>query len=512
MAENKENASKKMPKEERIVARQQKPVEISEDDVSKNFYGNFPLIQSKEKIDRKLLNVSDLNASLAETKVWVRGRLFVSRSTTNKQCFFTIRQRVHTIQALVISSETISKQMVKFVASIPKESIVDVEGVIKVAPTKIESCSQSDIELHVTQVFVISASEPRLPLLIEDAMRPENEGEEDAALSHAKQDTKLDNRVIDLRTMTNQAIYRVEHGVCTLFRETLDSKGFIEIHTPKIINAASEGGANVFKVSYFKTFAYLAQSPQLYKQMAIAADFEKVYTIGSVFRAEDSNTHRHLTEFVGLDIEMAIKYHYHEVLDTIGDLFTKIFKGLEQRYATEIETVRKQYPSEPFQFLEPALRLEYSEGVKLLNEYGISMTDEEDLSTANEKILGRLVREKYGTDFYILDKYPLAVRPFYTMPDPNSKKFSNSYDMFIRGEEILSGAQRIHDPVLLTERAKHHGIDIETIRSYIDAFRYGCPPHAGGGIGLERVVMLYLGLHNIRKTSMFPRDPKRLTP
>jgi len=219
-----------------------------------------------------------------------------------------------------------------------------------------------------------------------------------------------------------------------------------------------------------------------------------------------------LTEFIGLDVEIAIKYHYHEVLDIIGDLFTKMFKGLETRYAAEIETVRKQYPSEPFKYLEPALRLEYSEGVRMLNEHGIQMTDEEDLSTTNEKILGKLVREKYGTDFYILDKYPLAVRPFYTMPDPNNPKFSNSYDMFIRGEEILSGAQRIHEPEFLTERAKHHNIDVEKIKSYIDSFKFGCPPHGGGGIGLERVVMLYLGLHNIRKTSMFPRDPKRLTP
>lgn len=140
------------------------------------------------------------------------------------------------------------------------------------------------------------------------------------------------------------------------------------------------------------------------------------------------------------------------------------------------------------------------------------MNDDEDLTTANEKFLGKLVKEKYGTDFFILDKYPLAVRPFYTMPDPNSKKFSNSYDMFIRGEEILSGAQRIHDPVLLAERAKHHGLNLDSIKSYIDAFKYGCPPHAGGGIGMERVVMLYLGLNNIRKTSLFPRDPKRLTP
>lgn len=170
--------------------------------------------------------------------------------------------------------------MVKFASDITRESIIDVEGWLRKSPTKIESCTQNDVELHVTQIFVISASEARLPLLIEDAMRPESD-EKDATLAQAGQDTKLDNRVIDLRTLTNQAIYRIEAGVCKLFRDTLDAKGFIEIHTPKIINAASEGGANVFKVSYFKTSAYLAQSPQLYKQMAIAADFEKVYTVGS---------------------------------------------------------------------------------------------------------------------------------------------------------------------------------------------------------------------------------------
>lgn len=174
--------------------------------------------------------------------------------------------------------------------------------------------------------------------------------------------------------------------------------------------------------------------------------------------------------------------------------------------------VGNQFNVEPFKFLEPPLILQYIQGVEMLREAGIEMGDEEDLSTPNEKLLGRLVKAKYDTDFYMLDKYPLAVRPFYTMPDPNNPKYSNSYDMFMRGEEILSGAQRIHDPDFLVERAKHHGIDISKIAAYIEAFRFGCPPHAGGGIGMERVVMLYLGLDNIRKTSMFPRDPKRLTP
>ncbi|KHJ82932.1 tRNA ligase class II [Oesophagostomum dentatum] len=246
--------------------------------------------------------------------------------------------------------------------------------------------------------------------------------------------------------------------------------------------------------------------------MAIAGDFEKVFTIGAVFRAEDSNTHRHMTEFVGLDLEMAFNFHYHEVLETIGSVLISVFKGLQRDYADAIATVGRQYPAEPFEFCEPALVLKYPDAIKLLREDGVEIGDEEDMSTPVEKQLGRIVKKKYKTDFFILDKFPLSIRPFYTMPDPHDPKYSNSYDMFMRGEEILSGAQRIHDAEFLVERAKHHKIDLEKIQAYIDSFKYGCPPHAGGGIGLERVTMLFLGLNNIRLASMFPRDPKRITP
>lgn len=481
--------------------------ETEEKDVSEGCYGNLPLIQSRERIDRKILALKELTADLADQKVWVRARLQTSRSK-GKQCFFVLRQQKWTVQGLIYIGEKVSKQMVKFVAGIHKESILDVEGYVRTVSQKVEACTQQDVELHAEQVWVVSSSEPRLPLLVEDAVRPDSED----GLAVVHQDTRLDNRIIDLRTTTSQAIFRLEAGVCKLFREVLDNEGFVEIHTPKIIPAASEGGANVFKVTYFKGSAYLAQSPQLYKQMSIAADFEKVYTIGAVFRAEDSNTHRHLTEFVGVDLEMCFNYHYHEVIDVLDHLFVSIFKGLRDRYAEEITTVNRQFPAEPFKFLEPSLRLEYKEGVAMLREAGVEMEEDEDLSTPNEKLLGRLVKAKYDTDFYILDKFPLAIRPFYTMPDPNNIKWSNSYDFFMRGEEIMSGAQRIHDPKLLEERATLHGLDLETIKGYVDSFRYGAAPHAGGGIGLERVTMLYLGLDNIRKASLFPRDPKRVTP
>lgn len=509
---SKKGLKKQQKEAEKLAKKQQRQAEVAEqtmateeEDFSKHCYGNLPLIQSTEKPDRQMRKANDLTEG--DTNVWLRGRLHTSRSK-GKQCFLVLRQQQHTIQALLSVSPTISKQMVKFTASITKESIIDIEAVVNKSARTIESCSIQDLELFIEQIWVVSAAVPRLPLQIEDASRPV--GDDD--LATVNQDTRLDNRVLDLRTPANQAIYRIEAGVCRLFRDTLTGKGFVEIHTPKIISAASEGGANVFEVTYFKRSAYMAQSPQLYKQMAICGDFDRVFTVGAVFRAEDSNTHRHLTEFVGLDLEMTFNYHYHEVLEVIGDMFVQVFKGLETQFTSEIETVCKQFPSKPFRFLEPTLILTFPEAVSMLRENGVEMGDEDDLTTPNEKLLGALVKAKYDTDYYILDKFPMAVRPFYTMPDPNNPKYSNSYDMFMRGEEILSGAQRIHDSQLLMEKAKHHDIDVQKIASYIDAFKYGAPPHGGGGIGLERVTMLYLGLDNVRKTSMFPRDPKRLTP
>ncbi|TGZ75891.1 hypothetical protein CRM22_000133 [Opisthorchis felineus] len=472
-------------------------------------YGMLPLHQSQYKKGPNFVELKDVaQETHVDQYIWIRGRLHRSRMK-GKLCFFVVRFQDYRIQNVLSASERTPKEMLAFVAGIPKESIIDLYGCVKKSPVLIEGCNPDTVEIHCERVYVVSAALPTLPLQIEDAMRPEDD---ETVLSRVHQDTRLDNRYIELRTPVNQAIYRVEAGCVRFFMDYLTKAGFVNIQTPKMISAASEGGANVFKVSYFSGSAYLAQSPQLYKQMAIAADFGRVFTIGAVFRAEDSNTHRHLTEFVGMDIEMAFKNHYHEVVDLIADMFVNMFKGLQREFASEIDTIRKQYKSEPFQFLEPTLRLEYREGIQMLREAGWDLGDLDDLTTPAEKFLGRLIKQKYGTDFYILDKFPLDIRAFYTMPHPTEKEFSNSYDFYMRGEEIMSGAQRIHDPALLTERALHHGVEIEKIKSYIDAFRYGCPPHAGGGIGLERVTMLFLGLDNIRKTSMFPRDPKRLTP
>jgi nondiscriminating aspartyl-tRNA synthetase len=478
----------------------------------------------------KLVNIGDVQVG---QHVWIRADLHQTRCK-GKQAFFVLRQERQTIQAILRVAEgtPVTKEEILEVSGIPKESIVDVYGYVKESPKRIEGCTQKNLELELSKVVVISKADARNPALIEDLSRSEAEIAaelEKLKLKEAKgtksdgdkpsiltitvdQDTRLNNRWIDLRTAANSAIEDIKGGVAKLFRGFLDDRGFREHFTPKLLGAASEGGANVFEVKYFNRKAFLAQSPQFHKQMLISARRNRVYTIGPVFRAEDSNTHRHLTEFVGLDLEMAFDHDYHEVVDLIAELFVHIFKGLEEKYSNDIADVHRQYPAEPFKYLEKTPVLKFTEAVEMLRAAGAEIGDEDDLSTPNEKLLGKLVKEKYSTDFFVLDKFPLAARPFYTMPDPENNKYSNSYDMFMRGEEVLSGAQRINDEKFLEERAKHHQIDIETIEAYVRSFRHGCPPHAGGGIGLERVVMLYLGLDNIRKTSTFPRDPKRLSP
>ncbi|KAF9579611.1 aspartate--tRNA ligase dps1 [Lunasporangiospora selenospora] len=516
------NALKKLEKEklkkERAerdaAARAAKAEASSASDYSKESYGKSIMNQSTDRPGRKHVRLSDINASRAGETVWIRARVQTSRPTGNKMCFFQLRQNSSTIQGLVVfNEETISKQMVKFAQGISSESIVLIEGTVAKPLEPVKSCTVQDAEIMITKLYVTSEAQGRLPFSLEDASRPEAEFErEDAQFSRVTLHTRLENRVFDLRTITNQSIFRLQAGVCKLFRDFLQSKGFLEIHSPKIIGAASEGGANVFKVKYFDNDAFLAQSPQFYKQMVVCGDFERVFEIGSVFRAENSFTHRHMTEFIGLDMEMAFEEHYHEILEVFDELFVYIFKGLETEYAADLEVVHRQYPFEKFQYLPKTLRLEYKDAVALLRENGVEIGDYDDLSTEVERKLGQYVKEKYNTDFFMLDKFPLEVRPFYTMPDPKNPKYSNSYDFFIRGEEILSGAQRIHDPDFLIERAKAHGIDPVSIKSYVDAFRMGAPPHGGGGIGMERVIMLYLNLGNIRRVSLFPRDPKRLEP
>jgi aspartyl-tRNA synthetase len=515
LAKEQEKARKKAEIAARLEA-EKAAREANDVDYATGLYGKMPLIQSAEKSGEKRIQIGQIDKSWAGKEVIFRARVHTSRIQGTKMCFMVFRQQQSIIQGLLtVTPDKISKQMVKWAASINLESIVVVHGVIEASPEEISSATIKDAEVKITKLYTIAETPSQLPILIEDASRSEAEAEA-AGLPVVNLDTRLDARVIDLRTTTNQAIFKISSGVCELFREFLIKKGFVEVHTPKMIGAASEGGANVFKINYFKRDAFLAQSPQLYKQMLIAADFEKVFEIAPVFRAENSNTHRHLTEFTGLDLEMAFEEHYDEVIDVLVEMFMFIFSELRIRYSKEIEIVRRQYPVEEFKLPKDGkmVRIPFKEGIQMLRDNGVDLPELEDLNTEHEKLLGKLVREKYDTDFYILDKFPLAIRPFYTMADPNEPEYSNSYDFFMRGEEILSGAQRVHDPELLKQRMKIHGVDPNSdgLKDCVEAFEYGAPPHAGGGIGLERVVMFYLDLKNIRRASLFPRDPRRVHP
>ncbi|KYF44150.1 aspartate-tRNA ligase [Toxoplasma gondii TgCatPRC2] len=481
------------------------------EDLEKDAFGYLPVIDSRMRTNREWIPVDQLRNHVGKT-VWVRGRIQESRGKGSVG-FLMLRERQETVQGVLDAKRGNTKDMIKWTMSLPLESVVDLQGTVVEPEVEIQSTSQKGVELLVTKIFCVSKAAQELPFQLRDAMRPEDGSEGGIRVN---MDTRLDNRILDLRTPVNQAIFRIQSETLQLFREFLLSRNFVELHSPKLIGGASEGGASCFTLKYFNRDACLAQSPQLYKQMAMCADFERVFEIGPVFRAENSNTHRHLCEFTGLDLEMTFKEHYSEVLDLLDDLFKFIFKGLSERCKKEIDLFHQQHPAEPFTWIEETPRLSFEEGVQMLREAGCPNIPEDlsefDLSTEQEKMLGRLVKEKYHTDFYMLLQYPLKVRPFYTMPDPHNKMYSNSYDFFMRNEEITSGAQRVHDADLLTQRCLECGVPPSSIQTYIDSFRLGTAPHGGAGIGLERVVMLFLGAKNIRQVSLFPRDPKRLTP
>ncbi|QRV87478.1 asparaginyl-tRNA synthetase [Ceratobasidium sp. AG-Ba] len=453
----------------------------AEVDYAQQNYGKLPLNQSQERTGRPRAQISTFNGSKDGEEVLLRARVHTSRAQGNKMVFFSLRQRQHTVQALlVVNPESVSKQMAKWAAGIPLESIILVEGVVKRSPEEIKSATVKDAEVHINKIHLISEVEVRLPFNLEDADKAQDDEREVPTVAF---DTRLNNRVLDLRTQTSQSIFTLQSAVTDLFRESLASKGFIEIHSPKLQAAATESGASVFKVDYFKGSAFLAQSPQLAKQMAIGADFERVYEIGPVFRAENSFTHRHLTEFTGLDLEMTIEEHYHEVVDVLDDMLLHIFNGLKSKFSADIEAVRRVYPSTEFTWLAKTLRLHWKDAIALLRENKVEVDDFEDFNTETEKLLGRLVKDKYNTDYYILDKFPTAIRPFYTMPSAEDPRYSNSYDFFMRGEEILSGAQRVHDAKKLEERMVEVGIDPKSMQAYLDGFKIGIAPHGGGGIG-----------------------------
>ena len=424
------------------------------------------------------------------------------------------------------------------VKGLTPESVIDVHGVLHAAPTPIKSCSCSTHELHCSKIETITAAATPLPFPVEDSM--------------TKLDTRLDHRVIDLRTPGMGAVVRLVSLVNQKYRETLLANDFVEIHTPKLIGTPSEGGSSVFQLNYFGQKGFLAQSPQLYKQMVLMGDVPRVFEIGPVFRAEKSQTHRHLTEFVGLDAEMMIHASYTEVLNVLEHTLCSVLHALEHDARRDVDLAQTYFgvsskgrvsltspllkelgvgedgltegdPPTPsvdqygarvgsFTAQFPVIRLSFDNAVQLLLDNAKIASVVDDFSTQTERELGALVRQRYGVDVYIVDRFPIGARPFYTMPCADDPTRTYSYDMYLRGEEICSGAQRIHDPLLLTKRMGECGVDVSLIQPYVDSFKFGAWPHGGFGLGMERIVQFFLGLPDIRQVSLFPRDPKRITP
>ena len=485
--------------------------------------GDYEVVRSRAMDSRAY--VHDWCSLVAESEeVWVRGRVKSVRAKGNS-CFLVLRalgDASTTLQACYFKEKekTVeSKSMLSWLGDLSVESVIDVRG--KPVSAKVKSCSLSNIELQMDKVFVVSRAPKRLPFLVEDAGHSEKEISEskdtERPLVGVSQEARLDARWLDLRTPANGAIMKTRALICRAFRSRLDEFGFIEIQSPKLVAGESESGAGVFTTDYFGQTACLAQSPQLYKQMAIAGDLNRVYEIAPVFRAENSNTRRHLCEFTGLDFEMGITEHYVETIRLAYDVFRHIFKSLETDGAQILETVRQQFPSDPPVIPDEPIIIHFHDALKMLQEddSGMSLENVDDLTTAQEIRLGQLVKEKYeNTDFFVVDRYPTSARPFYTMPAPDDPLVSNSYDFFLRGQEICSGAQRVHDPTLLREQLKAKGVhDLsDSLEAYLAAFDHGAPPHAGCGFGLDRVLFLYLNLSNIRAASLFPRDPNRLAP
>ncbi|ODQ51305.1 aspartyl-tRNA synthetase [Saitoella complicata NRRL Y-17804] len=457
-------------------------------------------------------------------EVTFRARVHARRVLNGKGLvFFVVREGLGRVQAVLkvereggvepVNAKP-SPHMLSTLSHLSPESIVLITGTLQKPPhgDMIKSCTIQHLEVKVRGMWVLAEARG-VPVRVRDLERPRKgaPGEEEVPLR-----TRMANRVLDLRTPSSLAIFRIQSGICNLFRTHLTSLSFTEIHTPKLQHSATESGASVFSVPYFGRRAFLAQSPQLAKQMSISAGMGRVFEVGPVFRAEESNTRRHLTEYVGLDLEMEVRGGYEEMLGVVDGVFKKVFAGVYEKFAREVEVVREVFGGERLVWAEETVVLPFREGVRMLNESGWrdesgkELSDKEDLGTRDEIRLGALVKERYGTDYFVLDKFPKAVRPFYTMPDPENGEYTNSFDIFLRGQEILTGGQRIHDPDMLEEAMRANRIRPDSMREYLDAFRWGVAPHAGAGIGLERLVMLFLGLGNIRYASLFPRDPKSL--
>ncbi|MBI4225100.1 MAG: aspartate--tRNA(Asn) ligase [Candidatus Sungbacteria bacterium] len=405
--------------------------------------------------------------------------------------FIVVRDISGTVQVVVTKDKTEARQIVD---SLNLESVVQISGLVKE-----EKQAPGGFEIAAESIVVLSLAEPELPIPIIEKGSDEE----------ADQSIRLDWRWLDLRKPKHALTFKVWTLMEAAFREYWVSRDFIEIHSPKLIATPSESGSEVFEVTYFERKAYLAQSPQFYKQMAMAAGFEKVFEVGPVFRAEPSFTSRHATEFTGYDMEMSYISSHEDVMAEEEKTIQYVLQKVKDKHGEEIQTLLGReviVPSLPFP------RISMHETKQILAGLGVPSEKDGDISPEEERKISEYVREKHGHEFVFITEYPVSVRPFYHMRDEGDPSLTKSFDLLWNGLEVTTGAQREHRYDVLVSQAKEKGMGLEPIQFYLNFFKYGCPPHGGFGMGPNRMIMKLLNIENVREASFLYRGVKRLEP
>lgn len=415
-----------------------------------------------------------------------------TRRDHGKLIFIDLRDRSGIVQMVIIPDNTQAYQTAK---NIRNEYVIAATGLVKKRPgsQQKENSSTGSVEIEVTRLEIISAVAKELPFDTAKANL-------DLNIS-----TLLDHRHLTLRNKKVNDIFRVYAQVLKSYGEAMRENGFLEIKTPKIVSSATESGANVFKIKYFKREAFLAQSPQFYKQAGVGA-FERVFEIGSVFRAEPHYTTRHVNEYISLDAEMGFIESFGDVMDMLESVVKSIISDIK-------ENCREQLENYPGEFLIPVRfpRIKLTEALNILkNEYGKEIQGV-DIDPQGERLITGWAQKNHGSDFVFLTHYPASARPFYTMPSADPQ-YTESFDLIYRGVELATGSQRIHDYDQLLASLKRHRLKPEDYKDYLSIFQLGMPPHGGWGMGSERLAQKILGLKSIKEAILFPRDVRRLTP
>jgi nondiscriminating aspartyl-tRNA synthetase len=399
--------------------------------------------------------------------------------------FLVIRDRSGTAQ-VVVADGNVREQL----SGVQVESVVRVTGEV-VGDERARGgaelrAREIDLLAEVTEVLPFEVNKPVLKPAI---------------------DIWLDRAPLALRHQQKQAALRVMSKVAAAYRAALERRGFSEIFTPKIVGSATEGGANVFPVEYFGRSAFLAQSPQLYKQIMVGV-LERVFEIGPVFRAEPHATTRHLNEYISLDLEMGFISDHRDVMALIEAVLSEMMDDIRSTCAAEIALHAASIPTVG---TIPVVGFREAQEI-ILREFGEDCRDEPDLAPQHERWLGEWALREHGNDFLFVEGYPTSKRPFYTMPSAADPSVSNSFDLLFRGLELITGGQREHRYDRLVAVMSERGIDPEPFSGYLDAFRFGMPPEGGCAVGLERLVAQLLGAANVREVTAFPRDINRLAP